>query len=82
MSCPHVVRHSPTGPEWGYQGSGPADCARSVLIALADEATADAHYQAFKAEVVARLPKHGAVLQRTAALAWLASRPALTQRAA
>lgn len=72
MSCPHVVRHSPSGPEWGYGGSGPADCARSVLLALTDEATADAHYQAFKAEVVARLPEHGAVIQRTAALAWLA----------
>ena len=74
MTCPHVVRHSPTGPEWGYHGSGPADCARSVLLALTDETTADAHYQDFKAEVIARLPKHGAVIQRTVALAWLAGR--------
>jgi hypothetical protein len=28
----HVVRHSPTGMEWGYLGSGPADLARSLLI--------------------------------------------------
>ena len=74
MTCPHVVRHSPTGPEWGYHGSGPADCARSVLLALTDETTADAHYQDFKAEVIARLPEHGAVIQRTVALAWLAGR--------
>ena len=33
----HVVRHSPTGIEWGYHGSGPADLARSVLLAFADE---------------------------------------------
>jgi hypothetical protein len=29
---PHVIRHSPTGLNWGYGGSGPADCARSILI--------------------------------------------------
>ena len=84
MTCPHVVRHSPSGPEWGYGGSGPADCARSVLLALVDEPTAEAHYQAFKAEVIARLPEPGAVVQRTVVLAWLAGRTeaATTQRAA
>ncbi len=74
MTCPHAVRHSPSGPEWGYGGSGPADCARSVLLALADEAVAEAHYQAFKAEVVARLPEGGAVIARTDVAAWLAGR--------
>jgi hypothetical protein len=35
----HVVRHSPTGFECGYGGSGPADLARSLLIdALGEEA--------------------------------------------
>jgi hypothetical protein len=28
---PHVVRHSPTGFEWGYGGSGPADLALSIV---------------------------------------------------
>jgi hypothetical protein len=28
----HVVRHSPTGYEWNYAGSGPADLARSILV--------------------------------------------------
>ena len=73
-SCPHVVRHSPSGPEWGYGGSGPADCARSILLALTDEATADTHYQAFKDEVVARVPEAGTVISRVAVLAWLAGR--------
>ena len=27
----HVVYHSPTGLEWGYGGSGPADAALSIL---------------------------------------------------
>ena len=29
---PHIKRHSPTGMSWGYEGSGPADLARSLLI--------------------------------------------------
>lgn len=83
LSCPHVARHSPSGPEWGYLGSGPADCAHSVLLALTDPATAEAHAQDFAADVIARLPAHGAVLQRTAVLAWLAGRaPWASPRAA
>jgi hypothetical protein len=35
----HVPRHSPTGMTWGYEGSGPAAAARSLLIAaLGDDA--------------------------------------------
>jgi hypothetical protein len=34
----HVVKHSPTGMGWGYAGSGPADCARSLLIAAIGDA--------------------------------------------
>lgn len=30
-SLKHQVYHSPTGMEWGYLGSGPADLARSIL---------------------------------------------------
>ena len=82
MTCPHAARHSPTGPEWGYGGSGPADCARSVLLALTDGATAARHYQAFKADVVARLPPEGAVLTRAAVLAWLAGQAGAAGRAA
>ena len=36
----HLAKHSPTRMNWGYCGSGPADTARSLLIAtLGDEAT-------------------------------------------
>ena len=31
---PHHVKHSPTGFTWGYQGSGPAELARCILIAV------------------------------------------------
>lgn len=34
---PHVVIHSPTGFEWGYGGSGPADLALSILADLLQE---------------------------------------------
>ena len=71
-SVPHVPRHSPTGIEWGYRGSGPADLARSVLLALADEPTADALYHRFKAEVVAAVPETGGVLRAADVRAWVA----------
>jgi hypothetical protein len=35
---PHRVKHSPTGMTWGYDGSGPADLARSLLIHALDTA--------------------------------------------
>ena len=36
---PHTVRHSPSGMNWGYRGSGPCDTALSLLLAaLGDDA--------------------------------------------
>ena len=38
-SLRHVVRHSPSGLNWGYRGSGPCDTARSLLLdALGEDA--------------------------------------------
>lgn len=54
------VRHSPTGFEWGYTGSGPAELARALLIAVAPAdpvVRTGACYQRFKEEIVARLPR-------------------------
>jgi Family of unknown function (DUF6166) len=49
--------HSPTGPEWGYGGSGPAQLALALLAdALGDDEKAQQHYQDFKFRVVGRLP--------------------------
>ncbi len=70
-SVPHVARHSPTGIEWGYGGSGPADLARSILFALADEPTADALYQPFKHEVIGRVPPAGGVLRAADVRKWV-----------
>ena len=34
---PHLPKHSPSGMNWGYAGSGPSDTARSLLIAALGE---------------------------------------------
>ncbi len=69
--------HSPTGFEWGYGGSGPAQLALAIL---GDHFGADARerairlHQSFKFRVVARLPREGwnlsgeAVAQAVAAI--------------
>jgi hypothetical protein len=50
--------HSPTGLEWGYPGSGPAQLALALLAdALSDDETAVHLHQRFKWAVVAKLPQ-------------------------
>ena len=50
----HLVHHSPTGFEWGYGGSGPADLARSIIAdALGTDNPDPAVYQEFKRMFVA-----------------------------
>ncbi|MDT7858349.1 DUF6166 domain-containing protein [Rubrivirga sp. S365] len=70
-SVPHAARHSPTGIEWGYGGSGPADLALSVLLALTDERTANTLYHRFKHEVVAAVPEAGGVLRAADVRRWV-----------
>jgi hypothetical protein len=49
--------HSPTGFNWGYGGSGPAQLALALCAdALGDDARAQRIYQAFKFAVVTRWP--------------------------
>ena len=36
-----LPNHSPTGPAWGYGGSGPAQLALAILLALTDPETAE-----------------------------------------
>ncbi|MEW6573146.1 MAG: DUF6166 domain-containing protein [Bacillota bacterium] len=68
----HVVRHSPSGMEWGYSGSGPADLALSILTdALGSVEKADPFYQAFKWRVIARLDRQGFELPLAAVLDWV-----------
>jgi hypothetical protein len=47
---------SPTGFEWNYSGSGPAQLALALLAdALGDDKKAMKHFQDFKFKVIARL---------------------------
>lgn len=49
--------HSPTGFQWGYGGSGPAQLALAILADyLGNEEKAVALYQEFKEDVIAALP--------------------------
>lgn len=52
--------HSPTGLEWGYLGSGPAQLALALTAdALGDDERAQDIYQDFKFKVVGRLAGDG-----------------------
>lgn len=49
--------HSPTGFEWGYGGSGPAQLALAILAdCLGNDMAALERYQRYKEVVIARLP--------------------------
>jgi hypothetical protein len=69
---PHEDRHSPDGFQWGYDGSGPAELARAILIktypgaAIVRESRC---YLAFKREVIATMADEW-TLDATEIAAW------------
>ena len=69
-----VAQHSPDGFGWGDGGSGPAQLALAILLRATDQQTALAHYQAFKWDVVAKLPQADFSLRLATVREWLASR--------
>ena len=73
-----VRNHSPTGPAWGYGGSGPAQLALAILLAVTDEATAERFYQQFKWSVLAPLEADRWALDAGDVLDWLESAAAGT----
>jgi len=55
--------HSPTGFEWGYGGSGPAQLALALLAdCLGNDEEAVQLHQEFKRQVVANLEGHGWIM--------------------
>lgn len=63
--------HSPTGFEWGYGGSGPAQLALALLCdALNDDERAVDLHQQFKWAVVAKLPHLEWELEQADILKW------------
>ena len=54
-----VVNHSPTGFEWGYLGSGPAQLALAILVrTLRNKERAVLLHHRFSREVIAQMPRH------------------------
>ena len=45
--------HSPSGPEWGYHGSGPGQLAIAMLLAVTDTEEAERYYPLFRSGVLA-----------------------------
>jgi hypothetical protein len=61
--CLDLKNHSPTGFEWGYQGSGPAQLALAILADyLADDTLALEYYQDFKRDTISRIESDAWVL--------------------
>ena len=60
--------HSPSGFEWGYSGSGPAQLALAILADCLGDDEAWEWYQDFNASVVAGLPYAGWTLTEEAIL--------------
>lgn len=90
-NVPHlVVQHSPTGFEFGYAGSGPADLALNILEAMLNRlgykghrttcfqascfSLADRLHQAFKVEFIASAPRDGTIIPYAPVEAWVLQR--------
>ena len=56
--CCHLLNHSPSGFEWGYGGSGPAQLALAILAHELGARKALKLYQDFKWDIIAQLSTH------------------------
>ena len=69
------ITNSPTGIEWGYAGSGPADLALSILLdRCGDLDWALQHHQVFKGDAVVSIPKRGGMISADYIQRWIAER--------
>lgn len=72
-NVPHrIVRHSPTGFAWGYDGSGPADFALNALACIIGQERAEPLHQEFKRQFISVLPKSGGEILVSEVLDWVA----------
>lgn len=65
------VYHSPTGFEWGYGGSGPADLALNILGLFVPPSEAWRLHQDYKRDVVAGIPDEGITITAESVRTWL-----------
>lgn len=72
-NIPHAWKlHSPTGFEWGYGGSGPADLALNTLLRMGcDREEAEWWHQAFKSAFIAPIPQEGGRVPLEEMQSWL-----------
>jgi hypothetical protein len=65
LNCRYdLLSASPTGFEWNYRGSGPAQLAIALLAHAFSDEFACEHYEQFKDEVISVLPEHGWTLTK------------------
>jgi len=65
-----IRNHSPTGPEWGYGGSGPAQLALALLVDVLGEHDGERLYQLYKRQVVAGFSHEGFAITAEAIEEW------------
>lgn len=73
FNIPHTIkRHSPTGMDWGYAGSGPADLALNILYHFyPSREFADRWHQDFKDACIVSLPKEGGIISGSFIHDWI-----------
>ncbi|NNG66444.1 hypothetical protein HKI81_04215 [Caldanaerobacter subterraneus] len=70
-----IVSHSPSGFEWGYGGSGPADLALNILYAVTkNREIAYEYHQEYKWDVISKIPYEGTVITYEEVLDWLSKK--------
>lgn len=74
-NVPHVWKyHSPTGFEFGYGGSGPADLALNILLKSGlDREEAWLLHQDFKWKFIANMPREGGTIKKEEVIDWIES---------
>lgn len=66
-----LVYHSPTGFEWSYAGSGPADLALNILHLVVRPPEAWKMHQDFKCEFLVNMPKAGGTIKMRDVKGWI-----------
>jgi len=68
-----IIKHSPTGFDWGYAGSGPADFALNILSVFLGEEKArrGGLYQSFNFDFIVKLPPEGGIIKKEAIINWI-----------
>lgn len=73
ISIPHMIEcHSPSGFEWGYPGSGPAELALNTLFFFTKDCGFSFKYhQSFKSDFIEGIPQAGGRVPGDRIKAWI-----------